>query len=103
MAALVGCALAATASVSGAVTPVAQPPTVVIKYGDLDLSQEQGVRILYRRISAAAQAVCVPLVSGDLMSLARSRVCQQEAIERAVRQVPSARLAAMYAAYASKS
>jgi UrcA family protein len=103
MAAWVGCALVATASVAGAVTPLEQPPSVAIQYADLDLSNEQGVLTLYRRISAAAQVVCQPLIVSDLVGLARSRGCQNEAIARAVRQVPSARLAAIYAAHSSRS
>jgi UrcA family protein len=103
MATLVTCAIAATASMAGAVTPLEQPPSVAIKYGDLDLSNEQGVLTLYRRITAAAQAVCQPLTASDLGAVTRSRVCQHEAIARAVRQVPSARLAAIYAALSSKS
>ena len=87
IAALVGYFVAATA------TGIDDVPSVVVRYADLDLATDHGVRVLYARIAQAASAVCPDVPESDLHALALSRACQQQAIARAVRAVNSPLLA----------
>jgi UrcA family protein len=98
LAALAGCVLATTVSVAGAATPAADVPSVVVSYGDLNLSNEQGTRALYRRIVAAARQVCPVQITRELSSVAASNACQADAIARAVRELNNPQLAAVHAA-----
>ena len=82
---------------ASATIPDADVPSVVVRYGDLNLASEQGARALYQRIAWAAKQVCPERESRDLESLSRSRTCQKDAIERAVQSVHSDSLAAIYA------
>ncbi len=72
-------------------------PRVVVKYGDLNLSTDIGTQILYRRLKAAARAVCPDFSNRDLRQSDVSRRCRAEALARAVNDVHSSRLAAIYA------
>jgi UrcA family protein len=83
---------------AAAAAPGADVPSRVVRYGDLNLATEQGVKELYRRIAFVAKQVCPDGESRSLESISRARVCQHEAIERAVRQVHNERLAAAFAA-----
>ncbi|HEY6451503.1 MAG TPA: UrcA family protein [Steroidobacteraceae bacterium] len=94
-------ALAAPAALAAS-TPT-DPPSVVVRYGDLDLSSEHGALVLYRRLESAARMLCPQPVMGDLGGLARSRACQNELIARAVRTVDNPRLAAVQSAHSSGS
>jgi UrcA family protein len=71
-------------------------PTMVVKYGDLDLSTQDGTRALYKRIAFAAAQVCPAVDSRDLARNAHAQVCRDAAIARAVRDVNSPQLAALY-------
>jgi UrcA family protein len=97
------CALGGTVSAADAVTSADSPPSLVIKYNTLDLSNEQGAVALYRRIAAAAQQVCPPENLHDLGALARSHACQAKAIARAVRAVDNPWLATVQTTRSSKS
>jgi UrcA family protein len=90
----------ATTSFAGA--PSADPPTMSVRYDDLDLATAAGVNTLYRRISAAAQQVCPDVYSRDLGVVAAGERCQANAIAQAVRQVNSPQLALVHAARASR-
>jgi UrcA family protein len=97
IAALAACVLAGSLGVAQAATPSDDVPTVVVRYGDLDLSTQEGAQTLYKRISSAARQVCP---AGDPRVLARfdySRNCRAAAIARAVSNVHSSRLAALHA------
>jgi len=72
-------------------------PRVVVKYGDLNLATDTGTQILYRRLKAAARAVCPDFSTRDLLQADISRRCRAEALARAVHDVHSSRLAAIYA------
>jgi len=89
---------AGTIATASAATPGADVPSAVVRYGDLNLSTEQGAKTLYRRIALVARQVCPDGESRDLESLNRARTCQREAIERAVHAVHNERLAAVYSA-----
>jgi UrcA family protein len=80
-----------------AATPVDAAPSVVVRYGDLNLSTEAGNLALYRRIVAAARQVCPDSGPRDLQASAISRACRDAAIARAVTAVPSSRLAEIHA------
>jgi UrcA family protein len=100
---LAGFAFLATTGVASAATDADSPRSVEIRYGDLDLSTEQGAVVLYRRITAGAQQVCPPEDLHNLSAHARSRACQTAAIARAVRAVDNPKLAAVEASHSQKS
>lgn len=76
----------------------ATAPTLRVSYGDLNLATEQGSLILYGRIVHAARAVCAVEDIRDLRAVVAAKSCRQRAIARAVEQVHSPMLAAVYAA-----
>jgi UrcA family protein len=78
-------------------------PTAAVHYKDLDLSTEQGASALYRRIVAAAREVCHNPGSRDLQQFAASEKCQAKAIEQAVNDVHSSKLAMVLAAHNARS
>jgi len=83
-----GCAGLAAAAPSSA-----DVPSVVVRYGDLNLQTEAGVRTLYRRLARAAAQVCpVPLSNLDLTQLGSARSCQAAAIARATASLHDPRL-----------
>ena len=88
----------ASASPAPAAAADADVPSAVVRYGDLNLATEQGVKTLYRRIAFVAKQVCPDGESRGLENLNRARTCQQEAIGRAVNAVHNERLAAVHAA-----
>lgn len=71
-------------------------PRVVVRYHELDLSRQDGARVLYKRIQRAAVTVCshsvIPFTIPNLM---RSP-CYRDAIENAVAQVNNAQLYAIH-------
>jgi UrcA family protein len=76
------------AGVAAAATPADDVPSVVVRYGDLNLQTDDGLRTLYRRLSAAAAKVCpVPSSSVDLSQVMAARSCQAAAIARATRSL----------------
>ena len=84
--------LAVTAHAATPTQDTLQPPSMTVRYGDLNLSTPEGTARLYRRLSYAAQQVC-PAQQRDLGDYARGRACQAEAIRRAVREINSPMLA----------
>ena len=94
---LVVCALAIGSSMANA-APALDVPSATVKYSDLNLTTDNGAHQLYKRISAAARVVCPDADLRDLSAFASSKTCQSEAIARAVRDVRSPRLAAVYGA-----
>jgi UrcA family protein len=73
-------------------------PKVVVKFGDLNLSNPQGAAKLYGRIAAAGNAVCKPfdINSRALGSRARLDACVHKAIADAVTKVNQPELFAIY-------
>jgi UrcA family protein len=74
-------------------------PELAVKYGDLDLTSPQGVQVLHRRLTAAAERVC-PRTDGRISApdKAAARECRKQAVERAVQEIGSPELAALHAA-----
>ncbi|GAC1305822.1 MAG: hypothetical protein NVSMB10_10060 [Steroidobacteraceae bacterium] len=71
-------------------------PHSVVKYGDLIVSSPQGAAVLYRRIAAAAGAVCHPLDDKRLGSRSLVRDCIDKAIADAVAKVSQPALNDVY-------
>jgi UrcA family protein len=79
------------------------PPSVVVKYGDLDLSTANGVNEVYRRIVRAARQVCPEMSFQDLSLQGKIAACRDQAVARAIRQIDNPQLAAVYAAHSKNS
>jgi UrcA family protein len=90
--------LTGASGLAAAGAPLSNVPAVVVRYADLDLGSEQGARTLYRRILGAAEAVCPQADIRDLERSVQSHRCRQQAVARAVQNVSSPQLAAIYAA-----
>jgi len=68
---------------AGATTPKDSPkdlPSVVVKYGDLDLASEAGVKRLHARLRNAAEQVCSPFESRVLGLREQYERCVTDAI-----------------------
>ena len=98
----VGCLLAVATSMAHAATLNDSAPSLAVKYGDLNLSTEEGSHALYSRIASAARQLCDQSASRDLATFAANRQCESQAIARAVSDVHSPRLAAVYAMRAKR-
>ena len=75
----------------------ADAPEFTVRYSDLNLSTHQGALVLYGRIVGAAYRVCAADNMLDLDAMATARVCREEVIAKAVRDVNSPMLASVYA------
>ena len=71
-------------------------PSVVVHFGDLDLSNREGAKTLYKRLRAAAHTVCAPLDEPDLATDRSYIECMQSAISTAVAKVDRPALTAYY-------
>jgi UrcA family protein len=91
-------ALALSCGAISAAADSSDLPQVVVKFGDLNLSTQQGAAALYGRIAAAADEVCEShlLDSRDLLAQQRIRGCLQKAIADAVTKVGRPELFAIY-------
>jgi UrcA family protein len=99
---LVGCLLAGSLGVARAATPSEAVPTVVVSYGDLDISTPDGARALYKRISVAAHKVCPFDDAVQPLRVAMNNSCRAAAVERAVGAVNSPQLAAVQTEHAKR-
>ena len=75
---------------AGATTPKDSSkdfPSVVVKYGDLDLASEAGVKSLHARLRNAAEQVCSPLDSRVLGLREQYERCVADAITQSVAAV----------------
>jgi UrcA family protein len=73
-------------------------PQVVVKFGDLNLSNPQGAATLYHRIVAAAEKVCGSFVIDSRLqeSLSGPNHCVHKAVADAVSKVGQPELFAIY-------
>jgi UrcA family protein len=99
---LVGCSLVGALGVAQADTPTDEAPSLVVRYGDLDLATDAGVQALYRRLAVAAQEVCPFEDSKSLAQVSYSHTCRAKAIARAVHDINSPRLAALQAGHSNR-
>ena len=92
-------ALVTVAIIAGAGSASAAQPyeTRTVYYTRSELATDQGTRALYGRIEAAAAMACPPEDSERPYETATSRECQRQAIARAVAEIGSARLTALFA------
>jgi UrcA family protein len=84
-----------------AAADVDSPPSVSVRYDDLDLSSAAGANVLYHRISVAARQVCPDLYSRDLEVVAVGERCYASAVSKAVAEVNNAHLAMVHASHVS--
>lgn len=73
------------------------PPSVTVRYGDLNLNSEAGRDALSSRLSMAARNVCDHhgyTRTRSLRYLAKTKACYDEALTAALSQVNSGQLAA---------
>jgi UrcA family protein len=77
------------------------PPSVSVRYDDLDLSSTAGANVLYHRISVAARQVCPDLYSRDLEVVAVADRCYASAVSKAVAEVNNPHLAMVHATHVS--
>jgi UrcA family protein len=75
----------------------AEPGEVAVRYSDLDLTRIEGTKVLYNRLTHAAQNVCSP-DKRDPENAARFKECIQSAIEAAVAKIDRPMLTAYYQA-----
>ena len=90
------------ASTSFAAPPGSDPPSVAVRYNDLNLSTAAGVNALYHRISIAARAVCPDVYSRDLQVVAAAERCHADAVAHAVSDLHNTQLALLHASRVSR-
>jgi UrcA family protein len=73
-----------------------EPPIRVVQFGDLDLSREAGIAVLYSRLHSAAREVCESSDTWSLRLFRQQTDCREAAIGRAVADVNSAALTTYY-------
>lgn len=73
-------------------------PQVVVSYADLDVSRPEGVKVLYRRIQAAAASVCEEFDGQRLEQKALFRSCKFDATNSAVSTISLPALSEIHAA-----
>lgn len=95
VAVLVGCLLVGSVGAAQADTAPATVPSIVVQYGDLDLTTSEGVSALYHRISVAAAQIYPIEHTRELARVAKNRADREAAIERAVNAVNNPHLLAM--------
>ncbi len=71
-------------------------PAVHVRYDDLNLMSDAGTRVLLRRLSAAARAVCVDDGERELRRMMRGEACYRETLAEAVAAVHNERLTELY-------
>jgi UrcA family protein len=73
------------------------PPQRIVKFGDLNLDHPDGVKALYGRIAAAANAVCHATPSAPYaIATNAAHKCVTQAIAKAVADVNNRNLTAYY-------
>lgn len=72
------------------------PPQLTVQVSDLNLADKRGVAMAYARIERAAHAVCELRNSGDPALKEKIQRCQSQAMDGAVQQMHSVKLAAYH-------
>ena len=73
------------------------PPQVIVRYSDLNLDSNAGVKTLYRRLTGAAKSVCGKFNQRPLEHRMRWRQCYEQALGAAVVYVNVPSLATLHA------
>jgi UrcA family protein len=84
-------------SATTVMSPGVGTATRTVNFGDLDLSNSKGVATLYHRIKSAAGRVCDSDEPTSLHTLPYVRVCTEQAIDQAVKDVNSYGLTSVHA------
>jgi UrcA family protein len=71
-------------------------PALTVRYNPETLATDSGARTLYRRLVSAAEAVCPATSAGRPFVSEVVKQCRDAAVARAVHQINSPRLAAVY-------
>jgi UrcA family protein len=104
---LIAASLFSVLSSSLAALPAAagsfEPPKVIVKFGDLDISHPQGAAALYGRIRAAAQNVCSPFDGSGLSAKMHLDACVHKTVADAVSAVDEPALLAVHNAKMGKA
>jgi UrcA family protein len=87
-------AMAAVSATAGAANEA--PPSGVVRFADLNISDPAGAQTLYRRIQAAARRVCQFDAAWDINSSGNERGCYRHAVDQAVKGVNSAALSQIH-------
>jgi UrcA family protein len=96
--------IGATAQAADAAKASARYDSVVVQYSDLDLSGVAGNKVLYARLSAAAERACgKDPNSRDLQRRMQYRACYDSALNRAVDKIGSRELQALHATGAARN
>jgi UrcA family protein len=73
-------------------------PSMTVRFADLNLTNDEGVRALFQRIQHAARVVCDEAIPpNDVLHISHWSSCYNGAVANAIGQVNSAKLTAMYA------
>ncbi len=73
---------------------------VTVSYADLNLENEEGVRVLYRRLQRASKDVCGVtywLIAGGVARITESRQCYRETLSKAVDKIDNEDLTRIHA------
>ena len=92
----------AAAGAAGASPASSDVPALTVRFSADMLATDSGARALYRRLARAAEQVC-PNNSYDLLASESVLKCRAQAVAGAVNKINNQRLAAVHAAYSSKS
>lgn len=87
------------AGAASAAGPNDNVPTVVVKYSEQSLATDEGVQILYRRITSAAKQVCPDAPIRNFGVQRQVEECRTQAMARAIQKIDNSRLAALYAVH----
>jgi len=71
-----------------------------VSYADLNLENEQGVRVLYRRLQRASREVCGVTslrIAGSLSALRKPQQCYRETLSNAVDDIDNGDLTRIHA------
>jgi UrcA family protein len=88
-------ALVALAGILGSSPGWASPPSVTVKFGDLDLNSTAGATTLYHRIHSAAKAVC-GTAGTQMVQIAQWQGCVKDATSDAIARVNNPLLTSIY-------
>ena len=96
--------IATTAQAGDAAKASPRYDSIVVKYSDLDLNGIAGNKVLYARLSAAAERACgKDPHSRDLQRRMQYRACYDSALDRAVDKIGSRELQALHATGARRN
>jgi UrcA family protein len=82
---------------AGAVGSDPDIPTATVRYSDLNLTSDDGVRALYLRLRGASRQVCRAYEGQELVYLTRWQTCYTHALDGAVARMNIPALTSMHA------